>query len=235
MLYAILKPFAMTLMWLVFGLRVRGRHHVPRRGPVLLVANHSSVLDPPLIGGATPRPVSFLAKAELFRIPLFGSLIRRVNAWPVRREGSDPGALRTALRLLTEGRALLVFPEGTRGPEGVLRPAKPGAGMLAVLSGAPVVPLYISGTARAWPRGRRLPRPTKVEVRFGPPLRFQAVDGAGRKDLYEAASRQMMAAIARLRDAVVEPSPREELGSAVGEVGVGGTCGSSNSTDGRTR
>jgi 1-acyl-sn-glycerol-3-phosphate acyltransferase len=200
MLYAILKPIAVVLMRLLFRLEARGTHHVPAEGALLLVANHSSVLDPPLVGGACPRTLTFLAKAELFRIPGFGALIRGVGARPLRREGADPAALRTAQRVLGEGRAVLVFPEGTRGPEGVLREPKPGAALLAMQSGAPVVPVYISGSGRAWPRGQRLPRPAKVMVTFGPPLRFPRAAGAGRKARYEAASRQMMAAIADLKE-----------------------------------
>jgi 1-acyl-sn-glycerol-3-phosphate acyltransferase len=200
MLYALLKPLAVALMRLLFGLRGRGAEHVPAGGPVLLVANHTSNLDSPIVGGACPRQLNFLAKAELFEIPLFGRFIRRLGARPLRREGPDAGALRTALRVLREGGALLVFPEGTRGEEGILRPAKPGAGMLAVLSGAPVVPVYISGSGRALPRGRKFPRPARVTVTFGPPLAVAPDGGRRRRDDYEAVSREMMAAIARLRD-----------------------------------
>jgi 1-acyl-sn-glycerol-3-phosphate acyltransferase len=203
MLYGILKPIAVVLMRGLFRLEARGVDNVPAEGPLLLVANHSSVLDPPLVGGACPRQLSFLAKAELFRIPGLGALIRRVGAQPLRREGADPAALRTAQRVLAEGKALLVFPEGTRGAEGVLREAKLGAAMLAMQSGAPVVPVYVSGSGRAWPRGRRLPRPAKVMVTFGPPLRFPRAAGTGRKAQYEAASRRMMTAIADLRDGAV--------------------------------
>lgn len=198
MLYAFLKPIVVFLMRLLFGLQARGTEHVPRTGALLLVANHSSVLDPPLVGGMAPRPLTFLAKAELFDIPLFGALIRGVNAHPLRREGADAGALRTALRVLEGGGALLVFPEGTRGPEGALREPKAGAAMLAILSGAPVVPAYVQGSGAAWPRGRRLPRPAKVVVTFGPPLTFQRAAGVDRKAHYEATSRAIMAAIGRL-------------------------------------
>ena len=198
MLYAVLKPLAVAVMRLLFRVEGRGSASVPREGPVLLVANHSSFLDPPLVGGVTPRPLSFMAKAELFRVPLLGALIRRLNARPVRREGADAAALRTALRILQEGGVLLMFPEGTRGPEGTLREPKPGAAMLAVMSGAPVVPVYIQGSGRAWPRGRRLPRPAKVIVTFGTPLRFERRDAEGRKTEYEAASRAIMAAIEAL-------------------------------------
>ena len=203
-LYSILKPIAVALMKAMFRLEAHGTEHVPKTGPVLLVANHSSVLDPPLVGGMTPRRLTFLAKAELFAIPGLGALIRRLNARPLRREGADPSALRMAQRVLQEGGALLVFPEGTRGDEGVLREAKPGAALLAIQSGAPVVPVYVSGSGRALPRGRSLPRPAKVVVTFGPPLTFtRAAAGAERKAQYEEASRRMMAAIAELRDGVV--------------------------------
>jgi 1-acyl-sn-glycerol-3-phosphate acyltransferase len=200
MLYAVLKPIAVGLMRLLFRVESHGREHVPGTGPVLIVANHSSILDPPLIGGMCPRRLTFLAKAELFRVPGFGALIRRLGARPVRREGADPSALRIAQRVLAEGKALLVFPEGTRGDEGDLRQPKAGAALLAVQSGATVVPAYVRGSGRAWPRGRRLPRPVKVVVTFGAPLRFLRSTGPDRKAHYEAASRQMMAAIADLRD-----------------------------------
>lgn len=204
MLYTILKPIAVLLMRLYFRLEARGAEHVPRTGALLLVSNHSSVLDPPLVGGASPRPLCFLAKQELFDIPLFGRFIRAVNARPVRREGSDARALKAALRILEEGKALLVFPEGTRGPEGTLREAKPGAGMLAVLSGATVVPVFITGSGRALPRGAVVPRPGKAIVRFGPPLTFKTKavgreSTEGRKDAYRAATEEMMRAIAQLQ------------------------------------
>jgi 1-acyl-sn-glycerol-3-phosphate acyltransferase len=203
MLYAICKAIVVVIMKLLFRVEARGTEHVPATGPFLIVANHSSFLDPPMVGGMTPRRLTFLAKAELFRIPVFGALIRRLGAQPVRRDGADPSALRTAQRVLQDGGALLVFPEGTRGDEGVLRPAKPGAALLAMQTGVPVVPAYVRGSGRAWPRGRRLPRPAKVVVTFGPPLSFARPTGADRKAQYEAASRRMMAAIAELKDEAV--------------------------------
>ncbi|MGH7372848.1 MAG: lysophospholipid acyltransferase family protein [Candidatus Rokuibacteriota bacterium] len=209
MLYAILKPIVVALMRLLFRLERVNPGLVPATGPVLIVSNHVSVLDPPLVGGSAPRPLFFMAKEELFRIPLLGRLIRALNARPVRRDGSDMRALKAALALLQEGRAILVFPEGTRGEEGQpLREGKPGVGMLAVLSGAPVVPVYVSGSGYALPRGRALPRPTKVRVTFGPPLIFKAegkkegkrAGDEGRKEAYREAAQEMMRAIAQLRE-----------------------------------
>jgi cytidylate kinase len=198
--YSVMKTLAVGVMRAMFRLEARGTEHVPTRGPVLLVANHSSLLDPPIVGGACPRQLTFLAKAELFRVPGFGRLIHALNARPVRREGADAAALRVALRVLEQGGALLVFPEGTRGPEGRLREPKPGAALLAVLSGAAVVPVFVRGSGRAWPRGRRLPMPAKVRVAFGPPRRFERPRGADKKEYYDSVSRDLMAAIAQLQN-----------------------------------
>jgi 1-acyl-sn-glycerol-3-phosphate acyltransferase len=199
-LYGILKPLAVFLMRAWFGLSVRGAEHVPSSGPALIVSNHQSILDPPLIGGATRRRIYFLAKAELFRIPVFGWLIRALHARPVRREGSDPRALKTASRLLKEGKALLIFPEGTRSLDGRLGEGKPGVGMLAVTSGAPVVPAYVSGTLEALPKGAVWPRRSQVSVSFGPALHFKAPIGAGRKERYREAAQEMMRGIEQLKD-----------------------------------
>lgn len=200
MLYAFLKPIAVFLMRAWFGLRVRGAEHVPASGPALIVSNHQSILDPPVIGGAARRQIYFLAKAELFRIPMFGPLIHALHARPVRREGSDPRALRTAAQLLGEGKALLVFPEGTRSLNGRLGEGKPGVGMLAVTSGAPVVPVYVSGTLEALPKGSAWPRRSQVSVSFGPALHFKPRNGAGRKERYREAAVEMMRGIAELKE-----------------------------------
>ena len=200
MLYEILKLLLVFLMRAWFGLRVRGAEHIPSSGPALIVSNHQSILDPPVIGGAARRQIYFLAKAELFRIPLFGHLIRAVHARPVRREGSDPRALRTAALLLEEGKALLIFPEGTRSPDGRLGEAKAGVGMLAVKSGAPVVPAYVSGTLEALPKGAAWPRRSQVSVSFGPALHFKAPISVGRKESYREAVEEMMRGIAQLKE-----------------------------------
>lgn len=200
----------MGLARCLFRVEARGTGHIPLSGPALIVANHSSFLDPPMIGVTAPRPLHFLAKAELFSIALFGRMMFALNARPVRRDGADPGALRTALRLLAAGQALLIFPEGSRGAEGTLREGKPGAGMLAVLSRAPVVPAYIEGSGLALPRGRWFPRWRKIRVTFGPALSFAGEGGLDRKERYREASRQMMAAIAEVK-AAAEGRPREAM------------------------
>jgi len=199
-LYRALKVPAVALMRLLFRLETHGTEHVPMTGPVLLASNHVSLLDPPLVGGAAPRELHFMAKEELFRIPLLGRLITALNARPVKRDGSDGRALKAAIRLLAEGHALLVFPEGTRGVEGRFGEGKAGAGMLAVMSGAPVVPVLVSGSGHALPAGRAVPRPAKVRVTFGRPLHFKARADGDRKERYREASAEIMRAIAQLRE-----------------------------------
>jgi 1-acyl-sn-glycerol-3-phosphate acyltransferase len=195
-LYAIVKPIVHGLLRLLFRYRAVGVDHVPPTGAVLLASNHASLIDPPAVGAAVPRPLHFMAKAELFGVPLLGALIRRLNAHPVTREGGDAAALRLALGLLRDGQALLVFPEGTRTRDGRLGAGRAGVGMLAAQAGVPVVPVYVKGSAQALPRGATWPRPSRVTVAYGPPLAFARQRG---KAHYQAISDEIMAAIGRLQ------------------------------------
>jgi len=141
------------LVWLVLrtlcGFRVEGGHHEPASGPLVIVSNHVSDLDPLVLGAALRRRVNFMAKIELFRPPLLRWWVSACGAFPVRRGEADRGALETALRVLAVGEPLGFFPEGTRSRTGALRRAKPGIGFLARRSGAPIVPVAISGTPQA--------------------------------------------------------------------------------------
>lgn len=206
------------LSWLLLRIYCRGRvtgaEHLPAAGPVLIAANHASVLDPPFIGAATRRPLTYLGRATLFDHRLFGAVIRRTNAIPVDRDGGGPAGLRVVLQALGGGRAVVLFPEGTRTRDGRLQPLKPGVGLIALKSSAPVVPVWIEGSFRVLSRNRRVPRPTRVEVRFGSPvdlapLRAAAVI-AGRdelKGLYAAAAQRIAAAIAALGGVPVPDDP----------------------------
>jgi 1-acyl-sn-glycerol-3-phosphate acyltransferase len=217
--YAVMKALALAALRLLFRHRAIGVEHVPLTGGALLASNHMSHLDPPVVGVGAPRPLHFMAKAELFRIPLFGGMIRRLNAYPVEREGADASALRHALLLLRRGEALLVFPEGTRGTEGgPLGQGRAGTGMLAALAGVPVVPVYVEGTGRALPRGAGRPRLTRITVRYGPPLVFDRGKRGDRdrgKQRYQEISDQIMAAIGRLRAEAEQASPAASPAPAV--------------------
>lgn len=156
----------------LLGLRVRvqGLDNVPRSGPFVLCSNHVSWLDPMLLGAILPRQVFYMAKHEIFVSPPAALLLRTVGAFPVRRHYADRRALRWALQLLRRGRAVAVFPEGTRSRDGRLGPGEPGAALLAVSSGARIVPAAICGAYR----------PGELEVRFGAPFHLPIPPGTQR-------------------------------------------------------
>ena len=149
-------------------LEIQGPKHVPQRGAAVLAMNHDSLLDIPLLVWATPRPVWFMAKVELFRGRFSTWLFHAMGGFPVRRGALDVRAVRAALDVVRRGRVLAMYPEGTRAAH--LQPFLPGAAWIALATGAPLVPVAISGTAEAMPKGSRLPKRTWVAVRFGEPI-----------------------------------------------------------------
>jgi 1-acyl-sn-glycerol-3-phosphate acyltransferase len=150
-----------------FRLRVEGADRVPADGAVVLASNHDSLLDIPFLAIASPRRVWFMAKRELFRPGFPTWFFHVLGGFPVDRVGPDLEAVRSALEVLEAGRALGMYPEGTRSRD--FLPFLPGAAWLAMAAGAPLVPVGISGTADAMPSGSRTPRRTHVRVRFGEP------------------------------------------------------------------
>lgn len=178
------------------GYRSSGSENVPAKGPFLLAASHKSYLDPPLIGSCIRRELRYFSKRELFANPLFGWLIRAYGAVPVERVGADRRALSLALEILAQGQGLLVFPEGTRIRRPGVGEAKPGIGMLAVRSRAPVIPVWAGST---WAPRRSFLCRVPVHVRFGAPLHFlPPTEPAAARRVYEEATATIMAAIAHL-------------------------------------
>jgi 1-acyl-sn-glycerol-3-phosphate acyltransferase len=173
------------------GFRVLGARNVPRKGPLIVSPNHVSHLDPPAAACALPRKLSFMAKAELFDHKLFGALIRSFGSFPVRRGEGDMEAIRTAIRMLNEGHAVLMFPEGTRGDGKHLLPFNKGVGMIAKRSGAAVLPVGISGTHRKWPKGGKKPKWGRVTVAFGAPMRYEDFSGETESEIREAFAREL--------------------------------------------
>lgn len=155
-----------------FRLKVTGKEHLPKQGGFIIASNHRSHLDPVILGFASPRILSYMARDTLFQIPGLNWLMSSLNAYPIKRGEADVGALRLGLRLILEGSALVVFPEATRSVTGELGKGKPGVAMIALRSGAPVIPAWIEGTQCAMPRGAKGIKPAKVSVTFGPPVSF---------------------------------------------------------------
>ncbi len=151
-----------------FSLRTEGMEHVPRTGPALLVANHQSFLDPPMVGVAARRRLCFLARKSLFRHRGLACLLRSLNAVPVDQEGVGIEGLRVLLQKLREGEAVMVFPEGNRTPDGTMQPLMPGIHLLIKRAPAPIIPIGIAGAYAAWPRWRLLPVPAPLFMSAGP-------------------------------------------------------------------
>ena len=146
---------------------------------MILASNHQSYLDPVLIGTHVLRPLCFLARESLFRVPLLGGLIRRLNAFPVRRGGAAArAALRTAEGILKSDQAVVLFPEGTRTVDGKMQPLKSGVYLIARRARCPVVPVLIVGAFEAWPRQRKVPWFSSIRMIFGEPIIIQEEDSS---------------------------------------------------------
>jgi 1-acyl-sn-glycerol-3-phosphate acyltransferase len=182
--WVVLRP----ALGLLGGVRILGRENVPRCGPVLLAANHTSFADPPLMGLACPRPLWFMARANLFRLPLLAPVMRLFHAFPVRVNGVDREAIRFSEQLLHRHQALCIFPEGGVSDDGRLQPLKSGLALLALRTGVPIVPVGIARAHRFLPPNRTLPgfAPGGVEIRIGPAIDLGTflpdVDRPGRLD-----------------------------------------------------
>ncbi len=201
MVYRISRALAWALFRTFFGFRVEGRDHEPRSGPVIVVSNHLSDLDPLVVGAALRRRVGYMAKHELFVNPLVRWWITACGGFPVRRGEPDRRALRTALELLQRGGVLVMFPEGTRGLDRTLRPPEPGTAMLAMRTRAAILPLAVLGTDEALPRDSHRLRRATIRVRIGEPItpaEAQTPDGGRGREAVEAIGRLYMAALARL-------------------------------------
>ena len=197
--YALLQQVARVLFVTLFGLRVFGREHLPRRGGVLVVSNHQSYLDPILAAVGMRRPFHPMARASLFRAGPFGWLIRSLHAFPVRRGSADVSAVREALRRLKGGAVVLVFPEGTRTRDRSIGPLRAGPVLLARRAGVPILPIVIDGAFEAWPRTRRLPRPHRVRVACGRPMSAEAAAGRDPAEVVDTLRGEMLALQRRLR------------------------------------
>lgn len=202
--YAFRAVFAGYFRWRVFH-----AERVPVDGPVILAPNHQSFLDPPLVGAGLGRPVGFLARRSLFEVPVLGRVLRLWEVIPVDRDGGSGAGLKSVLERLEAGGAVLVFPEGTRSADGRLQPARSGIGLIAIKSGAPVVPVRVFGTFEALGRGARWPKPRSVTVKYGWPLRFPEWQAEAQtcakprlKEIYQQVADRIMAAIA-----AIEPGP----------------------------
>lgn len=199
--YGLFHYIAVVIYDMCFRGEVAGLENLPRKGAFLIASNHASHLDPPIVGSQVPRQMCFFARKTLWKPGVASWWLDTVGTIPVDRDGgSDVSAIKRVLRALGDNKALILFPEGTRTPDGSLQTAKPGVGLIACRTQVPVVPVRIFGSFEAFGRGRKMKLGTPVSVVFGQPLPPAAYDDpkAG-KERYQRASEAIMAAIAKLR------------------------------------
>lgn len=198
--YAFWHWFAATVYGAVFRGEVVGTENIPTSGPFLIAANHASHLDPPLVGCQVPRQMRFFARKTLWSNAVASWWLDAVETIPVDRDSGDVGAIRRVLQALHEDRAVVLFPEGTRSPDGHLQTPKAGVGLMACKTGAPVVPCRIYGSFAAFGKGAKLPRfGTPISLVFGRPITAAEYDdhSAG-KERYQIASQRIFERIAAL-------------------------------------
>lgn len=191
--YAVSKAFVRVVLTIVGRISSIDARYVPRTGPVILACNHVAYLDPPALGCMSPRPVVYMAKKQLFEIPLLRLFIEPLGAFPVDRSRGDIAAMKAAIGVLRTGACLGIFPEGTRNGDGTVKP-QVGVAWLAAMSGATVVPAYVSGTSEA----RRF---KKITVVYGEPMRFALGRKATREDLAKWTD-ELMGRIYALREKI---------------------------------
>ncbi len=185
-------------MW--FRGEVAGTENFPTDGPFLIASNHASHLDPPIVGAHVPRQMRFFGRKNLWKIRPLGWWLDKVETIPVERDSGDIGAIKRVLQALKENRAVVLFPEGTRTPDGQLHKPKPGVGLMACKTGVPVVPCRIYGSFEAFSKGSSIPNfGTSISIVFGPPIPASEYDDptAG-KARYEIAAQRIMDRIAAL-------------------------------------
>ncbi len=197
MFYLVASFLVRLLMTVVTRLEVHGAENVPPDGPLLVVANHLHFVDPPLLGGAIPRKIIFMAKSEVFRSFPLGLLVTAYEAFAVRRGEGDTRAIRRAMKVLASGKALGIFPEGHRSKTGRLQMGRPGAAMVALRTGAMILPVGISGTRSflTWPRVLNRP---PVVVSIGKPFRPTLDPTLSPREQQAAVTEQIMRQIAAL-------------------------------------
>lgn len=167
MFYRVAYAIVGLFVRLVYRITVTGLENVPAEGGAIIVANHLSYLDPPLVAVVLKRPIRFMAKGELFRFRVFAAVLRGLGAFPVNRVGVDRAAVREAINTVTSGQLLGIFPEGTRSKDGMLQRGHAGAALISIKTGVPVVPVGILGLGRK-ARGQGLRR--QIRVAMGKPM-----------------------------------------------------------------
>nr|WP_199290839.1 MULTISPECIES: lysophospholipid acyltransferase family protein [unclassified Anabaena] len=191
--WSVISPLLHTY----FRGKIYGAENVPQTGPVIIVSNHASYFDPPIVSSCVRRPVAYMAKEELFKVPVLAQAIKLYGAYPVSRGTADRNAIRAALEYLENGWAVGVFLEGTRTPDGRISDPKRGAALLAAKAKAPFLPVCLWGSEQILQPGSSLPRPVPLTIRIG-----QLIDApsSNNKEELERVTQKCAAVINEMHD-----------------------------------
>jgi 1-acyl-sn-glycerol-3-phosphate acyltransferase len=197
--YWVTKSSFKAFFKVFYGHKIYGLEHFSK-GRGIIAPNHTSFFDPPMIAASWPEDASFLARKSLFSWPIFGSMIRRLNSYPVNGTTQDLGSIKLVCRLLSENKKVVIFSEGMRSTDGKLSPIKSGIGMLAIRCQSPIIPVYIFGCYDIWNRDRRFPKLTgKTACVFGSPIDWQKFSHLTKKEAQEAIAASVKEAIEKLK------------------------------------
>jgi 1-acyl-sn-glycerol-3-phosphate acyltransferase len=197
--YGLLQRAMQLVAVMAYRVRHTGLHNIPRTGGVLVISNHQSHFDPPLVGIACPRRMNYLARESLFRFGPFRWLIQSLDAIPIDREGIGLSGIKESLRRLKRGEMLLIFPEGTRTRDGAVGTFRPGFTTLATRSKAAILPVAIEGAFVVWPKWHKLPRLGTIHVYYGKPMLPEEIAGRDERELLLEVQRRVRECHARVK------------------------------------
>ncbi|MCS7224714.1 MAG: 1-acyl-sn-glycerol-3-phosphate acyltransferase [Armatimonadetes bacterium] len=196
--YRLLQRAVRAISWALFQPLIVGAEKMPKNGGLMVICNHPSYLDPILLGAWLPRPLSFVAKRPLFKIPFVRTFLWLTESIPVEQDAPDRRALRLSIAKLKSGGVLAIFPEGTRSDHGRIRPGQLGPALIAIESQVPILPCGLAGVYQAWSLESPLPRPAPIALVVGEPLLPQLFPNTVNRQSLQALTDLMMADIKRL-------------------------------------
>jgi len=197
--YRFIRFALLVFAKIYFRVSYRNRDFIPGEGGVLIAASHRSFLDPPLVGITCERTLHFMARSDLFTVPFIGKILPKINTFPVKRGQFDKACFMYTLKLLAAGECVVIFPEGTRSPDGYLHAPFPGIGLLVHKAKVPVIPCYVEGSYEAFPRQVKYPKPAKVNLIYGQPLSFaHYYELPGCREIYEKIANEIIVEIDKL-------------------------------------
>jgi 1-acyl-sn-glycerol-3-phosphate acyltransferase len=197
-LYSVFRPIVRCLCKTYGRMEIYGLENFPKEGGVVLASNHASYLDPIILGGASPRPLYYMARDSLFKGPLLKKFLLSCNAFPMNRDSVDLGSIRKALQLLSGGKVVTIFPEGTRSHDGKIHKGKEGVAMLGIRSSSKILPTKIVGSDKCMPRGSKFVKPGKLIVKFGNFIDCSVYSKKKDRKLYSELSEQVIETIKKL-------------------------------------